>query len=391
MQGVPDGKNRALYQRARELSDYFDLTLITALSSEVLPEIAKRARLVRISVPKPFQKGILFKIYYTFYILFRLLPRAELVLYTFHRNGFTAAGCLKLLKRRSVTWFADMQHTPYYYWDYAAHLHLTTIKKIYYRAIGILYIVAGKILLPKADRVFVMSYNYGEGFGLIMEKDFKVSCSRLSPIPNGVDVSLVRKFMSEKRELSLLGDNSHVRCIYAGNVRLERLKYLLKIVALLKEEGIKPILFLCGTIDLQAERFLKDAGVNEVQYLGFIPHSDLLNLYTTVDVSFVLIDPLMRDHQYCHPGKLFEAMAMGKLVVVSNLRSISKVVVDGENGLILNHDNLPQGVRQLCAVLRNPKKRIKIERNAQDSVNSLDWKILNERWLANIKETMVVQ
>ncbi len=390
MAGIGEGKNRALFQRTKELARMFDLTVITGARAVVTSDIAELTTVQRVPHSKFFVGSVLFKLYYTIYLILALCRKKDLdVIYCFHRNGFTAAGIIKLLRRDDVTWFVDMQHTPYYYWDYAQHPYLPLTKRLFYRLLGCFFIYVGKLFLPKADRVFAMSYDYNEGFAGIMEADFKVNRHCLTPIPNGVDLTLVNKCSEAPLDPEQLIDGDSIKLIYAGNVRIERLRSLMVFLDRIEEAGEKATLYICGQMGKVARKILETKKVQNIQYLGLISHDDLLRLYRTVDVCLVFIDGRMRDHQFSHPGKLFESLALGKLVMVSKLQSVCRnIVFDGENAVVVDNQRLGDAANKLVQVLHNSTLREKIEINAKASVEKLDWKELNQAWSHVLMKTL---
>ena len=383
--GIGEGRNRAIYQRAKKLAQNYALTIFTIRGKGVLNEIANISKVIPIPVPALLSKGIFLNLFCSLFILLKLIRKHNITLYTFHRNGFTCAGILKLLKRNQVIWLTDMQHTPYYYWDSATLSHFRIGKRLYYGAIGLFYILAAKVFLPMADQVFAMSFEYGEGFAAIMEKDFNVPRTRLFPIPNGVDISLVEEYIDRKVDLPFALPPGDVRLLYAGNVRIERLALFIEFIEELEKKGITAVFITCGNINPAAKSFLRAQANAKIMHLGFLPHDQLLQLYNLVDACLVLIDGTMRDHLYSHPGKLFEAMGMGKLVLVSDLASIQRVVRDNENGLIVENDCFAEAADKLLHILNSPEKNKRLTRRARKSVKKLDWQTINAQWLAQIR------
>lgn len=384
MADIPSAKNRALYQRALKLAERFQLTIVTAAHTEIAPEIAALSTVWRLPDVRPFASGLLFQLYYTLVIFLKLLPINELMIYSFHRKGFLAAGILKIIKRKNMLWLVDMQHTPYYYWDSTALRHFRISKRLFYGAIGLFYIAAARLFLPKADQVFVMSFGYDEGFAAIMEENFKVHRTRLLPVPNGVDIALVESFIDRKDHLPFALPSDGLRLLYAGNVRIERLSLFVDFLNALQERNMPAVLVTCGQINAAAKKFIQRQTHQKIVYLGYLPHHQLLQLYNLVDVCLIIIDDTMRDHLYSHPGKLFEAMGMGKLVLVSDLASIHKIVEDNVNGIIVQNDRLTEAVDKLIQIMNSKEEYQRLSNNARHAVKKIDWHEINTQWLSQI-------
>ncbi len=393
--GIPDQKNRAIYQRGLFLSKKFDLSIFTIKSAEVAPEIKKNARVyylpVKVSLTKKlgFAGYIIEKILFSFWVFFSLVAHDNSIIYSFHRNGNTAAGLLKLIKGKRVRWIADMQHTPYYFFEASKNPKLLFLKRIAYMPLGIFYIYLGKLLLPKADLVVSMSYDYDEGFSRILNRYFKVPRKRLLPVPNGVDIELIDKIRhgGEKSKFDTLGNG--FRFLYAGNVWPERLIMLKKILDNLRQYNMDVSLAICGAMSIDGKKAFEKIKTNYIAYFGLIPHIELLRLYKNIDVALIIIDSFMKDHNYSHPGKLFEALAMGKVVIVSDLSSVRKVVHDGYNGIILNKNYMEQACMRVLDILNRPVLKKQIQDNAMESIQFLDWSKLNLKWFSGIEKTLL--
>jgi glycosyltransferase involved in cell wall biosynthesis len=70
------------------------------------------------------------------------------------------------------------------------------------------------------------------------------------------------------------------------------------------------------------------------------------------------------------PIGLLEAMAMGKAIIASNVDGTSEIIRDGENGLLVETDNLiPNLTKALVELSRDKNKRSHLEQNAITTVN----------------------
>lgn len=389
--GISYGRNRAIYQRPRYLSERVKLTLFLRSGAPLPDDIAHHCS-VR-SIPKlgaiRFLSWLLFdRIFYTLYLVSLLLFRKNLVVYTFHRNGFSAGAILKLIKGKKMKWIVDMQHTPFYYFDAAKDHYKSIHRRMYYWLIGLIYISIAKISLHKADLVFSMSFGIEGGFAKIMSIVFNVPDSRLFPIPNGVDINLVERY-KEIKSLSKPYCFSRLKMVYAGNVRRERLRMIISFTTSLQEYIEEVTVFICGSISSSAKRVLNKSGLLDVRFLGFIPHEDLMKLYNDMDVALILIDNRMRDHRYSHPGKLFESMAMGKVVVVSDLESTNELIRDGENGILMKENDFHMTAQKLYNLIRVPQQRAQMERTAEKRIRELDWQVLNKKWYRRLLQEIL--
>ena len=192
-------------------------------------------------------------------------------------------------------------------------------------------------------------YNFGKPISTIMlnrrrrKLDGKIAVSKpamdyaskyvpgyYNVIPNGVDlehfspdVSPIEEFCDGKQNILFVG-------------RLERRKgliYLIKAYQQVKREIPNSRLIVVGPgtrLRKPYEKWIKRNGLEDVVFVGYTSYDDLPRYYKTADV-------------YCAPSTsresfgivLLEAMAIGKPIVASSIDGYSRVVTDGEDGLLV--------------------------------------------------------
>ena len=205
----------------------------------------------------------------------------------------------------------------------------------------------------------------------------------------GVDLKIIAKAKSKKEKCQFNILENKIIFLYAGNIWPERLKMLKQFIDIFtKKVNDEAVLIICGAMSLDTKKRFKNLKDDKVIYLGLIPHSELLKLYKEIDVVLVFIDSSMRDHNYSHPGKLFEAMAMGKIVVISNFATARRLIKDGYNGFILN-DDFEFICNKLIKAMNNIDLRKRIENNAVKSVKFLDWNLLNKKWYLELEQKIL--
>lgn len=73
-------------------------------------------------------------------------------------------------------------------------------------------------------------------------------------------------------------------------------------------------------------------------YLGSIPYSEVLNIEKESKVISAIYNPTLRNHQLCAPNKFYEALALGKPVIVCGGTGIDKIVLAENIGCVINYD-----------------------------------------------------
>ena len=119
--------------------------------------------------------------------------------------------------------------------------------------------------------------------------------------------------------------------------------FVLKAIAILKREGLKPDYQIVGQGDeeVRLREMVKTLGLErQVKFAGFIPDRDLPDIYASSDIF------VMASRQI--PGRLdiiegfgisfLEASASGLPVVAGNSGGVSDAVCDGETGLLVIPD-----------------------------------------------------
>ncbi len=103
-----------------------------------------------------------------------------------------------------------------------------------------------------------------------------------------------------------------------------------KVACLIVGDGLRR-----GELETRA----RDAGLGEaVIFTGRIPHAEVRAHYALLDV-FVVPRRNDRAARYVTPLKPFEAMAMGKPLVVSDLPALVEIAAPGQRGLAFAHDD----------------------------------------------------
>jgi glycosyltransferase involved in cell wall biosynthesis len=202
-----------------------------------------------------------------------------------------------------------------------------------------------------------------------------VPAEKITVVPNGVDVE---RFVPRPRNEVLaerLGVSDKRVIGYVGSVvDYEGLDLLLRAVDLLRNRGAPGFALLIvgdgaaleGLRSLAAELCLGDL----VTFTGRVPHEQVEDYYSIVDVV-----PLPRKSlpvtEMVSPLKPFEAMAMDKIVVASDVAALAEIVQDGINGLLCRKDDVGDLADKLEMVL---------DPAFAHSLRPREWVIANRSW-----------
>ena len=73
-------------------------------------------------------------------------------------------------------------------------------------------------------------------------------------------------------------------------------------------------------------------------YFGSIPYADVLEIEKQSKVISAIYEPTIRNHQLCAPNKFYEALALGKPVIVCRGTGIDRVVIQEKIGCVIDYD-----------------------------------------------------
>jgi len=197
-------------------------------------------------------------------------------------------------------------------------------------------------------------------------------------IPNGVDC---KHFYPISRDTELskeLGIKEEPVIGFIGSFyRFEGLDVLLKALAMLKKHNIKHKAVLVGSGEMDAEwrQLAEKLELSNVIFTGRVPYKDIIKYYSVIDI-FVYPRNRERLTELVTPLKPLEAMAMGKLVIGSDVGGIKEII--GKGGLFFPAGDYELLFHLLKDVINN---RDKYENTAEDGK-----KLANEKysWARNI-------
>jgi len=215
-----------------------------------------------------------------------------------------------------------------------------------------LHKLAGRIAVSEMAKAYVSKHVTGD-YDIIPNG---IDVERFSP-----DVSPLEEFCDGKQNILFLG-------------RLERRKgliYLIKAYQQVKQEIPNSRLIIAGPgtrLRKPYEKWIKNHGLEDVVFVGYISEDDKPRYYKTADV-------------YCSPATsresfgivLLEAMAVGTPVVASNIDGYNGVITHGEDGLLVPPRDTASLARTLITVLSDEALRQKLAARARITTEEYSW------------------
>ena len=229
-----------------------------------------------------------------------------------------------------------------------------------------------------ADHVIVIT----DGLRAQLE-DWGIPAGKISLAPNGVDVS---RFEMQNKDSNILQKhmlNGKTVIGYVGSLlKYEGLDYLFTAVSRLSDDLKSRIVVLIvgdGAYRKTLEKQVKNLGIDHiVQFIGKVPMEEVNSYYSVIDIA-----PFPRiSAEVCEmisPLKPLEAMAMGSVVVASNVRAISEHVIPNVNGILFEKENAEDLCKKLANLLSDPRKLESIALESRKWVEEKrDWDLITD-------------
>ncbi|KRC65968.1 hypothetical protein ASE12_15100 [Aeromicrobium sp. Root236] len=210
-----------------------------------------------------------------------------------------------------------------------------------------------------------------------------VPADSITVVPNGVDTERFRPLPRDDELARRLGLEGKVVIGYLGSLNwYEGHELLFEAFATLHERHPDVRLLVVGAgarLDhlkrVRAKLGLED----EILMPGSVPFEEIESYYSIVDIAPVtrLSSPVT---ETVSPLKPFEAMAMGKVVVSSDVAIMTEIVDDGRTGLLFRKEDAASLVETLERLVTDPELRARLGSQAREwVVAERDWRILAGR------------
>jgi glycosyltransferase involved in cell wall biosynthesis len=158
---------------------------------------------------------------------------------------------------------------------------------------------------------------------------------------------------------------------YIGSlVQYEGIPDLVRAAAILRDQGVDFRLLIVGS-GADAGRIssaIQETSLGSLVVMpGRVPHAEVRRYHSLIDL-FVVPRTADRVCQLVTPLKPYEAMAMGRCVVASDVAAIRQVVREGETGRLATPENPADLARVLRELIESPEVRVKLGQTAQEWV-----------------------
>ena len=117
-----------------------------------------------------------------------------------------------------------------------------------------------------------------------------------------------------------------------------------------------------------------------ITWHGRIPYQTAIELSAQADALFALYDPQIPNHRFSSPNKLFEAMMLGKPIIVAQDTNMDQIVKKVNCGLVIEYHNNQQLENALVRLATDRELRRKLGENARRAYDGeYGWKVMEQR------------
>jgi glycosyltransferase involved in cell wall biosynthesis len=233
--------------------------------------------------------------------------------------------------------------------------------------------VRGQVFKRIAQRI--ENDNFTQATGLVVVSNFLkehigekgIDRKKIIVIPNGVNLDDFNPEIPVNKALvSQYKLEGKVVLGFVGSfVKWHNFDFLLECFSELRKtvSHLDPVLLLVGEGPTRSEvcEHAVKIGIGDfVRFTGKVSHQDIHSYINLMDVCVI-----PHSNEYRSPIKLFEYMAMRKVVVAPDLEPIQSVLTHDINGMIFKKENKESLVRVLEEVIADKQKRERIAGEAR--------------------------
>jgi len=295
--------------------------------------------------------------------LFSKAVRSVDIIYTY-KGVITPILVWKLLFRRK--WVCDFRTSPV-----AQELEFRRINKALspfrrgaYAAARLFY----RLTLRYCDLVVAISEEVKQE----LIDGYNVPEERIHLQPLGVNLELF------KPQSEPPGPKEGLRLVYIGAIVRQRgLDVVLQALSKLKEQGIPAQFIVVGrgpaTVIQELKGLAEELSVSDrVVWRGYVPHEEIPRILEACHIALSPLPPLQA-YEVSSPGKIFEYLAMKKVVIATDILAHRKIIRHGENGLLVPPQDPEALAQAIASTYHDDALRRRLAKNARESVKSYDW------------------
>jgi len=372
-------KNMAVRQRIIYLlSKNYQLVFITRKFVEVPEELYQNNATI-IKCPYHFKNNyidIFFYLFWSFFRIYKFKCQEFCISYSFHEPSSVLIGFFAKFFKKAKFWIIDFLDDPGLEFKNWCRRNMSIKKIIILTILGTLRVL-NKVILKKSNLQIVQGMSKEDRLPLLLSKEYKISFDTMITVPNGIDLQLIKPKQKDKK------DDNKFKVFYVGYVsELRGIGTIIDALSLLKTKIPNILLILVGPSKENDKIWLKNKliatnMIENVKYLGVLESEKVWEL---IEDSNVCIYPFQNEElAYVFPVKIFEYLALNKLVIASNLEGVSHIIKNRYNGLLVNPTDPKDWANAIYEIYKNSSLKSKLIKNARKSIEKFDWNIINNK------------
>lgn len=172
---------------------------------------------------------------------------------------------------------------------------------------------------------------------------------------------------------------SQLRLAYIGLLQIER--GLIEMLDVLQKHP-EWHLVMAGFGGDQEQLLSLALGLPNVTFLGRISYERALRVSAASDALFATYDPAIPNHRYSSPNKVFEAMMLGKPIVVAHGTNMDRIIEENECGLVIEYGKADELETSLARLANDPALRHGLGKNARNAYENIySWQLMQRHLL----------
>jgi len=221
-------------------------------------------------------------------------------------------------------------------------------------------------LIEKADKLILVTKEAKQVSLKVVDK----LCDKdVIVVPNTVILRIFNNYEIEKRVIEKY--DNHFVVLYVGDTSLRRgTDTAIEAVELLKSKipDIKLVMVGKSAEDKKLKQLI--AKLNLEAFVSMVGWQDLSLFPSYIMASDVCISPLKRNlhHDTTYANKIFQYMALGKSLIVSNCPSQENIVNEENCGLVFEAENTQDLAAQILKLYNSSEQKSIFEKNAARAV-----------------------
>jgi glycosyltransferase involved in cell wall biosynthesis len=217
-----------------------------------------------------------------------------------------------------------------------------------------------KKLTKRVDKIIVVT----DEAKLYLIKNYNISSEKIITVPNSVQPSFYSSLYLDNNIISRF--DNFFSLLYFGDTGVRRgLETAIKSIPQLKNKIPNIHLIIVG--QSKSDPYLKNISkkFHVEKYVTFEGFKDESLLQSYISASDICISPLLRNvhHDTTFANKIFQYMALGKPLVVSDCPAQKRIIKEANSGLIFESNNINDFSAKILMLFENNQLRNKLGKN----------------------------